>query len=37
MKVGKFDENGYVVYHHELEESLIVNASKVMNHRCGIA
>lgn len=31
VKVGKFDENGYVVYHHELEESLIVNATKVID------
>ena len=31
VKVGKFDENGYVVYHHELEESLIVNATKIID------
>ena len=31
VKIGKFDENGYVVYHHELEESLIVNATKVID------
>lgn len=26
VKVGKFDEKGFVVYHNDLEESLIVNA-----------
>lgn len=31
IKVGKFDERGRVVYHHDLEESLIVNASKVID------
>jgi len=31
VKVGKFDERGRVVYHHDLEESLIVNASKVID------
>lgn len=31
VKVGKFDERGRVVYHNDLEESLIVNASKVIN------
>lgn len=31
VKVGKFDERGTVVYHHDLEESLIVNASKVID------
>ena len=31
VKVGKFDENGRVVYHNDLEESLIVNASKVID------
>lgn len=30
IKVGKF-ENGEVIYHHDLEESLIVNASKVVD------
>ena len=31
IKVGKFDECGLVVYHHDLEESLIVNAHKVID------
>ena len=31
IKIGKFDEAGTVVYHHDLEESLIVNASKVID------
>lgn len=31
VKVGKFDERGTVVYHNDLEESLIVNASKVID------
>lgn len=31
VKVGKFDERGRVIYHNDLEESLIVNASKVIN------
>ena len=31
IKVGKFDENGTVVYHHDLEESLLVNATKVID------
>lgn len=31
VKVGKFDERGGVVYHNDLEESLIVNASKVID------
>ena len=31
VKVGKFDERDRVVYHNDLEESLIVNASKVIN------
>ena len=31
IKVGKFDESGLVVYHHELEESFIVNATKVVD------
>ena len=31
IKVGKFDSDGCVVYHHTLEESLIVNASKVVD------
>lgn len=31
VKVGKFDEKGRVVYHNDLDESLIVNASKVIN------
>lgn len=31
VKVGKFDERGCVVYHNDLEESLIVNASKVID------
>lgn len=31
VKVGKFDEKGMVVYHNDLEESLIVNASKVID------
>jgi len=31
IKVGKFDERGLVVYHHELEESFIVNATKVVD------
>lgn len=31
VKVGKFDERGRVVYHNDLEESLIVNASKVID------
>ena len=31
IKVGKFDEHGLVVYHHELEESFIVNATKVVD------
>lgn len=31
VKIGKFDVRGRVVYHHDLEESLIVNASKVID------
>ena len=31
VKVGKFDERGRVVYHTDLEESLIVNANKVID------
>ena len=31
VKVGKFDERGRIVYHNDLEESLIVNASKVID------
>lgn len=31
VKVGKFDEKGGVVYHNDLEESLIVNATKVID------
>ena len=31
IKVGKFDERGRVVYHNDLEESLIVNAHKVID------
>lgn len=31
VKVGKFDHKGTVVYHHDLEESLMVNASKVID------
>ena len=31
IKVGKFDERDRVVYHNDLDESLIVNASKVIN------
>lgn len=31
IKVGKFDENDIVVYHNDLEESLIVNANKVID------
>lgn len=31
VKVGKFDERDRVVYHNDLEESLIVNASKVID------
>lgn len=31
VKVGKFDERDCVVYHNDLEESLIVNASKVID------
>lgn len=31
IKIGKFDEKGIVTYHHDLEESLIVNASKVID------
>lgn len=31
VKVGKFDGRGRVVYHNDLEESLIVNASKVID------
>jgi ATP-dependent DNA helicase RecG len=31
VKVGKFDERGRVIYHNDLEESLIVNASKVVD------
>ena len=31
IKVGKFDENNLVVYHNDLEESLIVNANKVID------
>lgn len=31
VKVGKFDEHGRVVYHNDLEESLIVNASRVID------
>lgn len=31
VKVGKFDERNRVVYHNDLEESLIVNASKVID------
>lgn len=31
IKIGKFDERGTVVYHNDLEESLIVNSSKIIN------
>lgn len=31
VKVGKFDEKGRVVYHNDLDESLIVTASKVID------
>lgn len=31
IKVGKFDDNDIVVYHNDLEESLIVNANKVID------
>ena len=31
VKVGKFDEKGLVVYHNDLDESLIVNAYKVVD------
>ena len=31
IKVGKFDERGRVIYHNDLEESLIVNTSKVID------
>lgn len=31
VKVGKFDEKGLVVYHNDLDESLIVNAHKVVD------
>ncbi len=31
IKVGKFDKDGLVVYHHDLEESFIVNATKVVD------
>lgn len=31
IKIGKFDEHGRVVYHNDLEESLLVNASKVID------
>ena len=31
IKIGKFDENGTVIYHHDLEESLLVNATKVID------
>ncbi len=31
IKIGKFDEKGRVTYHHDLEESLLVNASKVID------
>ncbi len=31
VKVGKIDERDRVVYHNDLEESLIVNASKVID------
>ncbi len=31
VKVGKFDEKGLVAYHNDLDESLIVNANKVVN------
>ena len=31
IKIGKFDENDIVVYHNDLEESLIVNANKVID------
>ena len=31
VKVGKFNESGTVVYHNDLEESLIVTASKVID------
>ncbi|MBQ5989857.1 MAG: putative DNA binding domain-containing protein, partial [Oscillospiraceae bacterium] len=31
VKVGKFNERGLVVYHNDLEESLIVNAHKVVD------
>ena len=31
IKIGKFDEKGRVTYHHDLEESLLVNAGKVID------
>ena len=31
VKVGKFEEKGRVVYHNDLEESLIINAIKVID------
>lgn len=31
VKIGKFDERGQVVYHNDLEESLILNASKIID------
>ncbi len=31
VKVGKFDERGRVIYHNDLEESLMVNASKIID------
>ncbi len=31
IKVGKFDERGRVVYHNDMEESLIVNAGKIID------
>lgn len=31
IKIGKFDERGRLAYHHDLEGSLIVNASKVID------
>lgn len=34
IKIGKFDENDFVTYHHELSDSLIVNASKVIDLIC---
>lgn len=30
VKVGKFDERGLVIYHNDLDESLIINAYKVV-------